>query len=117
VEKIAHDLDISRSIQIVERDFVGLAYGRGEVGVNLEAIHIANDQQRRIFESLAILEELIVSRDQVLVPAFVLPAKEISFPNVCPAVPATVLVRAAFESESFAGWIILCRLRMIEDFA
>ena len=91
MEKVAHDLDIPRSIQIVEFDLVSLAYGRCEVSVDLESIHIAHDQQGRIFKSFAILKELVVSCYQIFMLAFVLPAEESTLPHICPAMSAAML--------------------------
>jgi len=37
-------------VEVVEREGVDALYGVGEVGVDLEAVEVADDQERRIFE-------------------------------------------------------------------
>ena len=59
-----------------------------KVGVDLEAIQIADDEQRRVLQVLAVLQELLISSGQVLVGAFVLPGVKAALPDIGEA-PAT----------------------------
>jgi hypothetical protein len=45
----------------------------GEVGVDLDRVQVAGDEQRRVVERLAVELQLAVGAGQVLVRAFVLP--------------------------------------------
>jgi hypothetical protein len=69
----------------------------GEVGVDFEAVEVADDQQRRVFEVFAVLEELFVGGGEVFVFAFVFPAEVAAHPDVGPALAAFGFVDAAFE--------------------
>ena len=69
----------------------------GEVGVDFEAVEIADDEQRWVFEVLAVLEELLVGGDEVFVLAFVFPAEVLAHPDIGPAVAAVGFVDAALE--------------------
>jgi hypothetical protein len=85
--------------------------------VNHEPFHVADDQQRRILQSFAITEQLIVGSIEILVLAFVFPAKEPALPNIRKTLAAAVLRGAFFEREFFAEGIGERRLWMIKDFA
>ncbi|MGA2620267.1 MAG: hypothetical protein ABSF26_21830, partial [Thermoguttaceae bacterium] len=65
--------------------------------MDLEAVHIADDQERRILQGLAIQKKLAVGLVQVLVPALVLPSEEVALPNVGPTLRPVGLAAAAFE--------------------
>ena len=68
-----------------------------EVGVDLEAVEVADDQQRRVLEVLAVVQELLVGGLQVLVLALVLPGEVAALPDVGEAVPAAGLGDALLE--------------------
>jgi len=94
------------------------ALGRvSEVGVDLEAVHVADDQQRRVPQVLTIEEKLPVGGPQVFALALVLPAEVAAFPDVGPAIPSAGLVNAALEGEGGALWIGLRRLGVAEKVA
>ena len=80
-------------------------YGFGEIGVDDDAVQIADDEEGRAGEGVAIEEELVVGVFQILVLAFVFPAKEILFPDIGEAIAAAVLFRAFFKAEGFARGI------------
>ncbi len=71
--------------------------GAGEVGVDFNAVEVADHEERRVFEVLAVLEELAVGGGEVFVLAFVFPAEVAAHPNVGPAVAALGFSHAAFE--------------------
>ena len=59
-----------------------------EVGVDLEAVEVADDEQRRVLEGLPVLQELVVGGLQVLALALVLPGEVAALPDVGEAVAA-----------------------------
>ncbi len=64
--------------------------GAREVRAHLEALQIADDQQRRVLQCLAIVEELLVGRGQVLALALVLPGEVTALPDIGEAAPPPV---------------------------
>ena len=121
-ERLAQQIQPGGVQQIFQRQMVRLFGGVGEVGVDDDALHVADDEQRRVEEGLAILEELGVGLVEVGVLAFVLPRKMAHLPDVGPAsplrtfgVPAGRLAGARLESEPLAGRISLGRRRMADQ--
>ena len=80
-------------------------YGLGEIGVDDDAVQVADDEDGRTGEGVAVKEKLIVGVVQILVLAFVFPAEEILFPDIGEAIAAAVLFCAFFKAEGFARWI------------
>ncbi len=109
--------EVVRLAQFVQRDFVSAVDRRSEIRADDEALHVADDQQRRVFERILVEQELLVSLFQILPLALVLPAEEAPLPHVGPPAPAAVLGRAALESEPLARGVGLRRLRVLEQFA
>ena len=101
----AEDFEAARLAETVERDFVRDGDGLGEIGVDDDAVQVADDEDGRTGEGVAVEEELIVSVVQILVLAFVFPAEEILFPDIGEAIAAAVLFRALFKTEGFARGI------------
>lgn len=89
----------------------------GEVGVDLETVQVADDQQRRVFEGFAVEQQLVVGGYQVLVLAFVLPAEVAALPDVGPAVAAAGLADAALEGVEGSLGIGRGRLVLAQQFA
>src|SRR6185503_4560213 len=100
-----------------ERYFINFLYCRGEVRMDDDAIHVANDEQGRVFKRLAVLQKLIISGVEVLMLPLVLPSEVSALPHISPALAAAVLVRAALESEPFAQRVNVRRLRVFKDLA
>ena len=86
--------------QVVQPDLDHLLDGVGEVGVDLEAVHVAHDQERRVLQDFAVLEELLVGGVEVLVLALVLPGEEALLPDVGPALAAALLARPILEGKA-----------------
>ena len=82
-----------------------------------EAIHIADDQQRRVLQCLAVLLELLVGGFQVFVFALVFPGEVIAEPDIGPALAAAVLFQAALESVKGAVRVGRRRLGLVQHFA
>jgi hypothetical protein len=89
---------IGRLVEVGERKGVDALEGVGEVGVNLEAVEVADDQERRVFEVFAVAEKLLVGVGEVSMFALVLPAEVAAHPDVGPAAFAGGLGDAALES-------------------
>src|SRR3954470_22615126 len=70
--------------QLIENDLVNLGDGVGPVGMDAEAQHVADDQQRRITEGTRILLKLGERRAQVAVGLFVLPGEMLFLPDIRP---------------------------------
>ena len=117
VEDGADDLDVPGVAEFVERDLVDLLHGAGEVRMDDQPVHVADDQQRRVLQRLAIFQELVVRGRQVFMLPLVFPAKEPALPDVGPAVAAAVLLGAALERVPLAQRVGLGGLRMSEDLA
>jgi hypothetical protein len=65
--------------------------------VDLEAVEIAHDQQRLVFEVFAVEQKLTVGGREVFVLALVFPAEVAAHPNVGPTLAAARLAHAALE--------------------
>ena len=117
VKTLAEDVEVGRLGEAGEVEGVDLLGRAGEVGVDLEAVHVADDQQRRVFQVLAVQEQLLVGGGQVLVLALVLPAEVAAHPDVGPAVAAVGLVDAALEGVPGAVGVGLGRLGLAEQVA
>jgi hypothetical protein len=85
-----------------------------KVGVNLESIEVADDEQGRIAEVFAVIVELLVGCLEVLVllsaALFVLPGKVIAPPDIGESIAAVDLRDGLFEGETLAdavgrGWV------------
>ncbi|HEV7225342.1 MAG TPA: hypothetical protein VGN42_21730 [Pirellulales bacterium] len=116
-KQLAQYVEVGRLGKMVEvegMDFFGRAR---EVGMDLEAVEVADDQQRRVLQGFAIQEELAVGRGQVFVLALVFPAEVAAKPNVGPALAAARLADAALERVKRAVGIGRGRLRLLQHVA
>ena len=59
--------------------------------MDLEAVKVANDQQRRVFEVLAEIEQLLVGGGEVLVPPLVFPTEMAAIQTFAQPWPPAVL--------------------------
>ena len=91
--------------------------GAGEVRVDLEAVHIADDHQRRVLQGLAVELKLLVGRLEVLVLALVLPAEMVPHPNVGPAFLVFAGLHAFLEGVPRAFRVDIGRLGLVQQFA
>ncbi len=91
--------------QIVEGDGVDALDGVGEVGVYENGVDVGYDEEGRVLQGLAVLEQLLIGFVEVGVFAFVLPGEVVFFPDVGPALAAASLGRAGFEGEGLAGGV------------
>ena len=58
--------------------------GVGEVGVDLDPVHVANDERGRILQVFAVVKQLPIGGGEVGVVALVLPAEVFALPDVGP---------------------------------
>ena len=76
--------------QILEGEGVDCLGRAREVGMDLEPVHVADDEQGRVVERFTVAQELIVGSVEVLVLSLVLPGEVSLFPNIGPAFPTPV---------------------------
>ena len=80
-----------------------------EVRMHLEAVHVADDRERRVLQVLAVELQLRVGIDQVFVPALVLPGKVSAQPHVREtlrtALGGAAAHHTALEGEEFAALV------------
>lgn len=83
----------------------------GEVGMNLQSPHIAHHEQRRVFQIVFILLELVERSLQIFVLALVFPAREAALPPIGPALPHALAAtrHAGLESEAFTCRVLVVR--------
>ncbi|CAA9574814.1 MAG: hypothetical protein AVDCRST_MAG19-3203 [uncultured Thermomicrobiales bacterium] len=99
----AQDPEVARVAEAGEVEAVGVGGGAGEVGADLEAVEVADDQQRRVLEGVAVELELAVGGGEVGVVPLVLPGEGAALPDVGPALAAGRLGGALLEGEALAG--------------
>lgn len=116
-ERLSQELNVASVLEAIEIEFVFLRRVAGKVRVNLEAIEIAHDQERRIVERLAIAKELLVRGVEVLVLPLVFPAELLIEPDIGPTLAIVGRVDAFLKREPFARRINIGGLGMIEQFA
>jgi hypothetical protein len=85
--------------------------------VDLEPVEVADDQERRVLQGLAVPLELLIGGLEVAVLALVLPAELLLQPDVGPALLAVGRVDALLEGVPTSGRIDVSRLRLAEDSA
>ena len=71
--------------EVVEGEFVDGGTGAGEVGVDLDAVHVADDERGRVRQVLTVVEELAVGGGEVGAVPLVLPAEVPALPDIGPA--------------------------------
>jgi hypothetical protein len=82
--------------------------------VDLDALDVADDQERRVLEVLAAVEQLLVGGLEVGVLALVLPGEDAALPDVGGAVPSPALGDALLERVVVTGGIGLVRRGLAE---
>ena len=89
--------------EIVEVEAWTIAGGAREVGVDLEALEVADHEQRRVLQGLAVVLSWRYAALQVLALALVLPGEAAPLPDVGEAVAAADLLGALLEGVPLAG--------------
>lgn len=91
------DAEILGLMETLKVEFQYVFSETSEVGMDNELIHIADDEERRILQIVAVEEQLLVRCFQVFVLALVLPPEMLAHPDIGPAVPAFFLTDAPFK--------------------
>ena len=99
LEQEAENAQVFRAVNLVVGELVGFLDGAVEVGADNVAVEIADDEQGRIEEGLAVAEELLVGFVQVLFLALVFPAEAALLPYVGKAAFGGVAGVGVFEVE------------------
>jgi hypothetical protein len=55
-EEGAEDFEVAGGVELLEFDVVDLVGGVGEVGVDLDEVHVADHEEWRVFEVIALEE-------------------------------------------------------------
>lgn len=98
--------------QVIQRQGE-IAFGRvGKVGVDLDDLHVRDEQQRRVVQRVGVIEQLPVGALQVTVGALVLERKEALLLDVGKAVAAQGLVGARLKGEPLPRGVGLRRRGM-----
>ena len=106
-EEVAQPLEALGGKQVVEGDRGDLLDGVGEVGVDDDAVDVADHEERRVLEALAVLEELLVGAGEVGVLALVLPGEAAALPDIGPALAAALAISTRLEGEAGARRVVL----------
>jgi len=94
--------------EIVQIEGIDRFYGVGVVGMDLEAVEVADDEERGAFQIFAVLLYLSISGLEVLVLPLVLPCEVAPLPDVGPAALTARLVSALLEGVEAAVGIGGC---------
>ena len=107
------------AVEVVEREGVDALASSGEVGVDLEALEVADDEEGRVAEVFAVVVELLIGLFEglVLAFAFVFPGKVVAQPNVGKAGAAARFADLFLEGVALAGWVGLGRGLLAEELA
>ena len=103
--------------KIVESEGVDLHARASEVGMDLEAVLIADNEQGRVFKVLAIAQKLAIGGSEVFVFSFVLPAEEAALPDVGEAFAVIDGRDGLLEQEAFADLVCGGGMRLAENVA
>jgi len=120
-EDVAEHVEVGRLGKVVEIEAMYLLDGVREIRVDFEAVQVADHQQRRVFEIVAVELELAVGGVQIAMLLFVLPGEMALEPNIGPAARAVHLVKAALEGVegpiriSGGGFVLAEKVAEIEE--
>ena len=73
---------VLRAVNLVIGELVGFLDGAVEVGADDVAVEIADDEQGRVEQALAVAEQLLVGFVEALLLALVFPAEKVLLPHV-----------------------------------
>ncbi len=118
--RVAHDRveDAERLLrcrrEVGEREPMDARGRAREVRVHFEAVEVADDEEGRVVERLAVVVQLAVGGREVLALALVLPGEVAALPDVGEAVTSAELLGTLLERVRVAGRIGLVRRRHAE---
>jgi hypothetical protein len=96
-EGAAQEVDVLWLREFCQAEFMDLLDRASEIRVDLEAVEIADDEQRRVFEIFTILQQLLVGSGEIFFLAFIFPPEMAAEPDVGPAGAAIRFMDATFE--------------------
>jgi len=96
---------------------VNVGDGSGEVGAHHDAVQIAEHQQGRILQHIAVAQELVKGGIEILVLALILPTEEAALPDIGETVAPAMLGGTLLEAERLAGGVGRGGRGMVEDAA
>ena len=105
------------AVEVVEREGVDALASSGEVGVDLKALEVADDEEGRVCQLFTVVVELLIGLLEVFVLALVFPGEVVAEPDVGKAFAAARFADVLFESEALAGGIGGGWMRMTEEVA
>ena len=114
-EDAAEDVDVRRQGEPGQVEGMDLLGGAREVRVDLEAVHVADDQQRRVFQGLAVQLQLLVGGLEVLVLALVFPTEMIPHPDIGPALLVFAGLHPFLEGLPIAVGVGFGRFRLAQE--
>jgi hypothetical protein len=117
VEDSPENFAFFRQRKIVKFDLVLLEDRIGPRGANDEAIGIADDLKRRIFQRRGVAHQLVHRSIKVALLLFVFPGKEILLPDVGEAFAAAGLGGSLLEGKPFASGVRRNRVLVLEQHA
>lgn len=96
-EDTAEAVEIGWLGEAGQAEGVDVLHRAGKVGVDFEAVEVADHEERQILQGLAVKVQLLVGGGEVFVLALVFPAEVLAHPDVGPALAAIGFTDAAFE--------------------
>lgn len=108
---------MARVEQVLEVVGVDGLVRAGEVGVDLNALDVADYEEGWVAEVVTVEQELAVGVAEVAAWGLVLPGEGIALPHVGEAAAAGCLLHVAFERVVFAGWVGFDWCRDVEEAA
>ena len=91
--------------------------GVGEIGVDDDALDVADDQERRVLQRFSVLEELLIRLLQVSIGSLVLPAEEALLPDVGKPLAAGGLLNRLLEGKRLSRRIKVSGATMPQQIA
>jgi hypothetical protein len=96
---MAQQVALSGVAQVFEFQLPGFMNRVGPIGVDMDLVHVRDNQQRRIVQCQCILPELRQGGVQVFALALVFPAETILAPHISPAFAAGSFGGPFFKGE------------------
>jgi len=99
-EKASQYLETADRTYLAQRNPMHFRRRACEIGMDFKVAGVACDEQRRIVEGFAVLQELFVGLGKIGVRALVFESEEAAFPDIGPAVAAALSGRAFSKAKS-----------------
>ena len=106
VERPAQGCQAILGKQVVEGESIGLLGRIGKIGVDLDGLHIGNNQEWGIEQGLAILQQLLIGFAKIGMFAFILNREVATPPDIGPARATALLGSASLKGKALAGGVL-----------